>query len=103
MMQVCTSAQVARFYALEQTNAYYPNTIVKAHTSQYHTFVTHCRSTDLRGKSVYHTNVMMAVGSGVAIVCADSVKVGRGICLYALDHMWLSKKEPSCAREDVSE
>jgi len=34
-----------------------------------------CRSTDLRGKSVYHTNVMMAVGSGVAIVCADSVKV----------------------------
>ncbi|GIL62308.1 hypothetical protein Vafri_16587 [Volvox africanus] len=32
------------------------------------------RSTDLRGKSVYHTNVMMAVGTGVAIVCADSVK-----------------------------
>ncbi|GFR43262.1 hypothetical protein Agub_g4323 [Astrephomene gubernaculifera] len=31
------------------------------------------RSTDLRGKSVYHTNVMMAVGTGVAIVCADSV------------------------------
>jgi len=24
---------------------------------------------------VYHTNVMMAVGSGVAIVCAESVKV----------------------------
>lgn len=33
-----------------------------------------CRSTDLRGKSVYHTNVMMAIGTGVAIVCADSVK-----------------------------
>ncbi len=32
------------------------------------------RSTDLRGKSVYHTNVMMAIGSGVAIVCADSVQ-----------------------------
>jgi len=32
------------------------------------------RSSDLRGKSVYHTNVMMAVGTGVAIVCADSVK-----------------------------
>ncbi|KAF5835837.1 Amidinotransferase-domain-containing protein [Dunaliella salina] len=32
------------------------------------------RSTDLRGKSVYHTNVMMAIGSGVAIVCAESVK-----------------------------
>ncbi|GLC77786.1 hypothetical protein PLESTB_000956200 [Pleodorina starrii] len=32
------------------------------------------RSTDLRGKSVYHTNVMMAIGTGVAIVCADSVK-----------------------------
>ncbi len=32
------------------------------------------RSTDLRGKSVYHTNVMMAVGTGVAIVCADSVR-----------------------------
>mmetsp|Transcript_25245 Transcript_25245/g.54866 ORF Transcript_25245/g.54866 Transcript_25245/m.54866 type:complete len:494 (-) Transcript_25245:950-2431(-) len=31
------------------------------------------RSTDLRGKSVYHTNVMMAVGTGVAIVCAESV------------------------------
>ncbi|PNH03639.1 hypothetical protein TSOC_010283 [Tetrabaena socialis] len=32
------------------------------------------RSTDLRGKSVYHTNVMMAIGTGVAVVCADSVK-----------------------------
>ncbi|KAG2438611.1 hypothetical protein HXX76_005160 [Chlamydomonas incerta] len=32
------------------------------------------RSTDLRGKSVYHTNVMMAIGTGVAIVCADSVQ-----------------------------
>ncbi len=31
------------------------------------------RSTDLRGKSVYHTNVMMAIGTGVAIVCAESV------------------------------
>ncbi|KAG2502170.1 hypothetical protein HYH03_000657 [Edaphochlamys debaryana] len=32
------------------------------------------RSSDLRGKSVYHTNVMMAIGTGVAIVCADSVR-----------------------------
>ena len=32
------------------------------------------RSTDLRSKSVYHTNVMMALGTGVAIVCAESVK-----------------------------
>ena len=31
------------------------------------------RSTDLRAKSVYHTNVMMAIGTGVAIVCAESV------------------------------
>jgi len=31
------------------------------------------RSTDLRGKSVYHTNVMMAIGTDVAIVCAESV------------------------------
>ena len=36
-----------------------------------HTFL--CRSSDLRGKAVYHTNVMMAIGTGVAIVCADSV------------------------------
>lgn len=32
------------------------------------------RSSDLRGKPVYHTNVMMAVGTGVAVVCADSVR-----------------------------
>lgn len=31
------------------------------------------RSTDARGKSVYHTNVMMAIGTDVAIVCAESV------------------------------
>jgi hypothetical protein len=31
------------------------------------------RSTDARKKSVYHTNVMMAVGTDVAIVCAESV------------------------------
>lgn len=30
-------------------------------------------STDLRRKSVYHTNVMMAIGTDVAIVCAESV------------------------------
>ncbi|KAI8464479.1 MAG: Amidinotransferase-domain-containing protein [Monoraphidium minutum] len=30
-------------------------------------------SADMRGKPVYHTNVMMAVGTGVAVVCADSV------------------------------
>lgn len=33
-----------------------------------------CRSSDLRGKSVYHTNVMMGIGTGVAIVCGESVK-----------------------------
>mmetsp|Transcript_6 Transcript_6/g.8 ORF Transcript_6/g.8 Transcript_6/m.8 type:complete len:487 (-) Transcript_6:423-1883(-) len=32
------------------------------------------RSTDLRGKGVYHTNVMMGIGTGVAIVCAESVQ-----------------------------
>lgn len=30
-------------------------------------------SRDVRGKVVYHTNVMMAVGTGVAVVCLDSV------------------------------
>jgi len=44
-----------------------------AQTLGYKDLVTF-RSTDLRGKSVYHTNVMMAIGTGVAIVCADSVK-----------------------------
>lgn len=32
------------------------------------------RSTDLRKKPVYHTNVMMAIGTDVAIVCAESVR-----------------------------
>lgn len=31
------------------------------------------RSTSRTGASVYHTNVMMAIGSDVAVVCADSV------------------------------
>lgn len=31
-------------------------------------------SFDARGKSVYHTNVMMAIGTDVAVVCAESVK-----------------------------
>jgi hypothetical protein len=35
------------------------------------------RSTDARGKPVYHTNVMMAVGTGVAVVCAESVADAR--------------------------
>ncbi|WIA32530.1 hypothetical protein OEZ86_003343 [Tetradesmus obliquus] len=30
-------------------------------------------SSDGRGKPVYHTNVMMAIGTDVAVVCADSV------------------------------
>lgn len=30
-------------------------------------------SFDKRGKSVYHTNVMMAIGTDVAVVCAESV------------------------------
>ncbi|KAG1667518.1 hypothetical protein FOA52_013708 [Chlamydomonas sp. UWO 241] len=32
------------------------------------------RASDLRGKPVYHTNVMMAIGTGVAIVCGESVR-----------------------------
>lgn len=31
------------------------------------------RATDLRGKPVYHTNVMMAIGTGVAVVCGESL------------------------------
>lgn len=30
-------------------------------------------SFDKRGKSVYHTNVMMAIGTDVAVVCGESV------------------------------
>lgn len=32
------------------------------------------RSTDVAGAPVYHTNVMMAVGTDVAVVCVESVK-----------------------------
>jgi len=32
------------------------------------------RASDARGSRVYHTNVMMAVGTGVAVVCGDSVR-----------------------------
>lgn len=35
------------------------------------------RSVDARRKPVYHTNVMMAVGTDVAVVCADSVADAR--------------------------
>lgn len=30
-------------------------------------------STDAKGFPVYHTNVMMAIGTDVAVVCAESV------------------------------
>jgi len=30
-------------------------------------------STDRQGNSVYHTNVMMAIGTDVAVVCLESV------------------------------
>lgn len=32
------------------------------------------KSTDSRGGTVYHTNVMMAVGTDVAVVCLESVE-----------------------------
>jgi hypothetical protein len=35
------------------------------------------RSSDARGQRVYHTNVMMAVGTGVAVVCAEGVADAR--------------------------
>jgi arginine deiminase len=31
-------------------------------------------STDIQGRAVYHTNVMMSVGTSVAVVCLDSVE-----------------------------
>ncbi|OGX89536.1 amidinotransferase [Hymenobacter lapidarius] len=31
------------------------------------------RATDARGQEIYHTNVMMCVGPGVAVVCLDSI------------------------------
>ncbi len=36
--------------------------------------VDDCRTLDKRSKAVYHTNVMLCVGTDVAIVCADGVK-----------------------------
>ena len=35
-------------------------------------------ATDSAGRSIYHTNVMMAVGTTVAVVCLESVEVGVG-------------------------
>ena len=32
-----------------------------------------CRTHDKRNKAVYHTNVMLCVGTDVAIVCAEGV------------------------------
>ena len=32
-----------------------------------------CRSRDARGKCVYHTNVMMSVGTDVAVICLASL------------------------------
>lgn len=37
-------------------------------------FVVDCRTLDRRSKAVYHTNVMLCVGTDVAIVCAEGVK-----------------------------
>ena len=36
--------------------------------------VVHFRSSDAHGQPIYHTNVMMAVGSDVAVVCLESVR-----------------------------
>ena len=36
--------------------------------------VVHFRTLDKRSKAVYHTNVMLCVGTDVAIVCAEGVK-----------------------------
>jgi hypothetical protein len=50
----------------------------------YRTFAFEAR--DAAGKPVYHTNVMLAIGSGWAVVCADSVTppARRGELLAAL-------------------
>ena len=37
------------------------------------TFCPGCRTHDKRKKAVYHTNVMLCVGTDVAIVCAEGV------------------------------
>jgi hypothetical protein len=44
------------------------------------------RAVDGRGQSIYHTNVMMSLGSAFAIVCADSISdpVGRKLVLESL-------------------
>jgi hypothetical protein len=71
-------------------------------------------SSDCRGKPVYHTNVMMAIGTDVAVVCADSVTdakerqhllVGgsRGMC-YVLWYMqlmvrWYTACRPVCCAD----
>ena len=45
------------------------------------------RALDGRGQSIYHTNVMMSIGAGLAIVCADSVPdaVERRLVLESLE------------------
>ena len=48
---------------------------------------------------MYHTNVMMAVGSGVAIVCADSVKVSKTLKGLGYLHMLASD---AAQREDIA-
>ena len=45
------------------------------------------RAFDGRGKAIYHTNVMMSIGDGLAIVCADSIPdmVERRLVLESLE------------------
>jgi hypothetical protein len=32
------------------------------------------RATDLNGKDIYHTNVMLTIGTGYAVICADAIE-----------------------------
>lgn len=36
--------------------------------------VVHFKATDINGHAIYHTNVVMAIGTDVAVVCAEAVE-----------------------------
>lgn len=36
--------------------------------------VVHFKATDVNGHPIYHTNVVMAVGTDIAVVCAEAVE-----------------------------
>jgi hypothetical protein len=55
------------------------------------------RSFDARGKPVYHTNVMMAVGTDVAVVCADSVTDAK-----ERQHLLVRRGEGRCKQACVA-